>query len=328
MIKKLLVAVLVIYVVVTSTYFIYKYAPYLEQYFKVTTAQDQEAPKETQKEEVEAKAPEKECASFAIGHIAIDQFRVQTRFLSSASVNSPAFSQNDLQKALATLSCDKARQKALIYYNSKPVAIASIKSFDYSKPLADGSDMRPEFYTVLTVEKKLADFPDNGYVIAVYDYYDSRMDLYNSTDQAVTDEDETLIAGSCNTIYYQVVGDEGPKRTEVEYAAIKGLLNMSGIKDLAVLATWTGTGLPKGVNYTAVFALHINKDGSASRHPLFPITKMRNSTLHLEQMLDLNNDGYMEVVVRKNRDGNDTFMIYQYDKDKDAYISIGDQLGE
>jgi hypothetical protein len=325
-IKKLLIAFLVIYVVVTSTYFIYKYAPYIEQYFKGTVAVVQETPKEEQKEEV--KAPEKECASFAIGHIAIDQFRVQTRFLASASADSPAFSQNDLQAALSTLSCDKARQKALIYYDSKPVAIASIQSFDYSKPLADGSDMKPEFYTVLKVEKKLANFPDNGYVIAVYDYYDSRMDFYNSTNQEVTDQDESLISGSCSTIYYQVVGED-PQKTEVEYAAIKGPLNMSGIKDLAVLATWTGgPGLPKGINYTAVFNLHINKDGSASRHPLFPITKMRNSTLHLEQMLDLNNDGYMEVVVRKNRDGNDTFMIYRYDRDKDAYISEGDQLGE
>ena len=178
------------------------------------------------------------------------------------------------------------------------------------------------------MEKKLADFPDNGYVIAVYDYYDSRMDFYNSTNQDVTEEDENLIAGSCDTIYYQVIGND-TKKTEVEYAAIKGPLDMGGIKDLAVLATWTSPDHPKGTNYSAVFNLHINKDGSASRHPLFPITKMKDSTLHLFQMLDLNNDGYMETVVRKsNDDGSDTFMIYRYDRDKDAYISEGDQLGE
>ncbi len=326
MIKKALIALLVIYVVITSTYFIYKYAPYIEAYFtgKTVVPQTEEA---EQAGTQTTKAEEKECASFAMGHIAIDQFRVQTRFLASADANSPVFSQNDLQTALSTLSCDKARQKALVYYNSKPVAIASVQSFDYSKPLADGSEMKTDFYTVLKVEKKLADFPDNGYVVAVYDYYDSRMDFYKSTDQPVTEQDENLIAGSCSTIYYQVVGQD-PQKTEVEYAAIKGPLNMSGVRSLAVMATWTDPGLPKGVNYSAIFDLHIKKDGSASRHPLFPITKMRNSTLHLEQMLDLNNDGYMEIVARKSRDNNDTFMIYRYDASRDAYISEGDQLGE
>jgi hypothetical protein len=153
MFKKILLAVLAIYVVITSTYFIYKYAPYVEKYFKGET---EEANKEQTGEEV--KVQQKECPSFAIGHIAIDQFRVQTRFLASASDHDKVFQQNDLQQALATLSCDKAKQKALIYYDSKPVAIASIESFDYSKPLAENSEMKPEFYTVLKVEKKLADF--------------------------------------------------------------------------------------------------------------------------------------------------------------------------
>jgi len=324
MFKKLLIAILVIYIVITSTYFIYKYIPYIEKFLKGSSAQTQ-----TEEPTKEVKTPEKECESFAIGHIAIDNFRVQTRFLASASDHDTVFQQNDLQKALATLSCDKAKQKALIYYDSKPVAIASIESFDYSKPLAENSEIKPEFYTVLKVEKKLADFPDNGYVIAVYDYYDSRMDFYNSVDKKITEDDEKLIAGSCDTIYYQVIGKD-PQKTEIEYAAIKTPLNMSGMKSLSVLASWMDKSLPKGVNYNAIFNLHIKKDGSASRHPLFPITKVRNSSFHLFQILDLNNDGYKETVVRKNRDSNDTFTVYYYDRDKDAYFQEeeGDQSGE
>jgi hypothetical protein len=323
MFKKLLIALLVLYVVITSTYFIYKYAPAIEQYLKGYT---QEITQTEETPEVE-KAPEKDCVSFAIGHIAIDQFRVQTRFMASASDDDTVFKQNNLQQALATLSCDKANQKALIYYDSKPVAIAHVESFDYSKPLADNSEIKPEFYTVLKVEKKLADFPDNGYVIAVYDYYDSRMDFYNSIDDKVTDDDEKLIAGSCDTIYYQVIGKD-PQKTEIEYSAIKAPLNMAGIKALSVLATWIDPSLPKGVTYNAIFNMHIKKDGSASRHPLFPITKVRNSEFHLFQMLDLNNDGFKETVVRKNRDDKDTFTVYYYDRDKDAYFKEEDQSGE
>jgi len=323
MLKKLLIALVVIYVAVTSTYFIYKYTPYIEQYFKGKNAE----PTQTEQTKEVVKAPEKECASFAIGHIAIDQFRIKTRFLASASGNDAVFQQNDLQQALAKLSCDKAKQKALIYYDSKPVAIATVESFDYSKPLADNSDIKPEFYTVLKVEKKLANFPDNGYVIAVYDYYDSRMDFYNSVENKVTDDEEKLIAGSCDTIYFQVVGKD-PQKTEIEYAAIEAPLNMSGMKSLSVLASWTDPNLPKNVHYNAIFNLHIKKDGSASRHPLFPITKVRNSEFHLFQVLDLNNDGYKETVVRKSRDGNDTFTVYYYDKEKDAYFQEEDQSGE
>ena len=323
MLKKLLIAILAIYVVITSSYFIYKYAPYIEKYLSRTTEQVQTEVQPTET----AKAPQKECASFAIGHIAVNQFRVQTRFLASATENDAVFKQDNLQQALATLSCDKANQKALIYYDSKPVAIARIESFDYSKPLAENSEIKPEFYTVLKVEKKLADFPDNGYVIAVYDYYESRMDFYNSVENTVSDEDEKLIAGSCDTIYYQVI-EKDPQKTEIEYSAIKAPLNMSGMKTLAVLASWTDPSLPKGVHYNAIFNLHIKKDGSASRHPLFSINKVRNSEFHLFQMLDLNNDGYKETVVRKNRDSNDTFAVYYYDIEKDAYFKEEDQSGE
>jgi len=323
MFKKLLIAILVIYVVITSTYFIYKYAPYLEKYFKgeaPLTSTEQTTP------EVE-KTAVKECESFAIGHIAMDKFRVQTRFRASASDHDAVLQQNDLQKALATLSCDTANKKALIYYDSKPVAIASVTSFDYSKPLAENSEDKPEFYTVLRIEKKLANFPDNGYVIAVYDYYDSRMDFYNSAEEKVTADDEKLIAGSCDTIYYQVVGKD-PQKTEIEYAAIKAPLDMGGMKTLSVLASWADPSLPKDVHYNAIFNLHIKKDGSASRHPLFPITKVKDQDLHLFQILDLNNDGYKETVIRKNKNNNDTFIIYYYDRGKDAYFQEGDQSGE
>ena len=322
MFKKILIASVALYIIVTSTYFIYKYAPYIEQYLKGT---------QTSSDNNDAKQPEpivqqKECASYAIGHIAMTEFRVETRFLASASDQDEVFKQGDLQKALATLSCDKAKRTALIYYDSKPVAIASVERFDYSKPLADNSDLKPEFYTVLKVEKKLAEFPTDGYVVAVYDYDESKMDFYGSA-EAATDEDEKLIAGSCDTIYYQVVGKD-PQKTEIEYAAIKAPLNVAGEKSLSVLASWTDPDLPKDVHYNAVFSLHIKPDGSASRYPLFPITKVRKSSFHLFQVIDLNNDGYKETLVRKNRESTDKFIIYYYDPKKNSYMSEGDQSGE
>ena len=81
--------------------------------------------------------------------------------------------------------------------------------------------------------------------------------------------------------------------------------------------------MPKGVNYNAAFNLHQTKKGDQmSRYPLFSITKMRKSKMFLSQVVDIDNDGYKETILRKERNGVDTFLIYKYDPNKDAYFEL------
>jgi len=318
MIKKILLLILIIYVAVTSTYFIYRFFPSIERFFgsdgtKKTPTQSKGQPKDESRDE---------CGSFAVGHIAGDEFRVETRFIRSGTRTE--IDENDLQTSIYRNSCDRQGQTAMIYYDSKPVAVASVTSYDYSKPLADASEMKPTVYTILKAERRLAAIPEDGYIIAVYDYDEKNLDFYKDVQTEMNQDDEDLIAGSCNTIYYQVIGGQSNK-IETQYVAIKTSLNTSGAKEISVMANWTDPTLPKGVFYVAIFNIHKKQGSGASRYPLFPITKVRNSNFYLFQIVDVDNDGYKETFIRKERDGADTFTMYHYNEAKDAYF---DQSGE
>ncbi|MFH1223668.1 MAG: hypothetical protein V1647_04930 [Pseudomonadota bacterium] len=316
--KKILITVVIIYVAVTSAYFIYKFFPAIEKFFSEVTVQNA-AEQTTPQIRDEDKD---ECETYAVGHIVGDEFRVETRFIRANGIE--YVDESDLQASIYKNSCDRSGQTALMYYDSKPIALASVSNYDYSKPFGDRSEMSPIVYTILKAEKRLAAIPDNGYVIAVYDYDENNMDFYKDVQTEMNKEDEDLIAGSCNTIYYQVIGKE-PEKVETEYNAVKTELDRNGTKILSVMANWVDPALPKGVYYVAIFNLHRKKGVGSTRYPIFPITKVRKSSFHLFQIVDVDNDGYKETFIRKERDGIDSFTMYHYDKTKDAYI---DQSGE
>ncbi|MCX6112263.1 MAG: hypothetical protein NTY22_03120 [Proteobacteria bacterium] len=312
MVKKIIITVLILYVVVTSAYFLNKAFPFIDKIFSPI--------KRTTQTQPVAQKLNSECASYSLGHIAVDKFRINSRFFKS--VEDPQIDENNLAETIAKNTCDRAGQTALIYYDSRPVAIASVESYDYSKPVAVETKEKPIVYSVMTIIKKLSDFPDNGYVVAVFDYDEKAMDFYNRLDTSSEKADDDLISGSVDTIYYQVIGQD-PSKTEVEYSSLKTDLNTEGNKEIAVSAVWTDKRLPTGVHYVAAFNLHKTKESTkVNRYPLFPITKTKKANLYLFQVVDIDNDGYKETILRKEKNGIDTFLIYKYDPNKDAYAEL------
>jgi hypothetical protein len=310
MLKKIFITVLILYVVVTSAYFLNKAFPFIDNIF---SSKKTSATAQTSKQ-----GPVSECASFSLGHIAGDRFRINSRFL--RSVADPQIDENNLQETIAKNTCDRAGQTALIYYDSRPVAIASVESYDYSKPVGSESKEKPVVYSVMTVTKKLDEFPDNGYVVAVFDYNEKLMDFYKALDTSSNKSDEELISGSVDTIYYQVLGED-PSNTDVEYSSLKTDLNSDGVKEISVLAVWSDKKNPQNADHVAAFNLHLLKD-KTNRYPLFSISRMKKFSLHLEQVVDIDNDGYKETILRKETGGQDEFLIYKYDINKDGYLEL------
>lgn len=308
MFKKIFLTLLVLYIIVTGAYFAMK-TPAIKKYL-------------SKKQEV-VKAPEVkeqtgDCLGFAMGHIAGEDFRINTRVLSSSKL--VPIDENDVRGWIAKNTCDRGEQEALIYYNSRPVAIAQVTSFDYSKPLGEKSNERPILYTVLKTKKVATVLPTSGYVIAVFDYDQKNMDFYDKIETTMSKADEELIGGSCDTIYYEIVGKD-PSKTEIEYTAIKTDLDINGDKLISVLATWNDPELPRTVKYLSIFNIHQSQKASGSkRYQLFPINKVRNSSFSIFQIADVDNDGYKETIIRKERESSDAFTMYDYDPEKDTYI--------
>lgn len=310
MFKKLFLALLILYIIGTGAYFLTKYVPSIKQYFVKSQPSVVE-----QKQEV--KKPESTCPSFAMGHIAGEDFRVNTRVLSSSKL--VPIDEKDILGWISKHSCDRAGQQALIYYNSRPVAVADIRSYDYSKPLGESSGQRPILYTVLKTQKRAAIIPSNGYVVAVFDYDQKNIDFYDRVETEMTPEDEELIAGSADTIYYEIVGKD-PAKIEIEYSGLKTDLDTNGDKLMSIVSTWNDPKMPSSVKYLAIFNIHkyASKSGS-KRYQLFPINKVRKSNFHIDQVIDVDNDGYKETIIRKERDSNDSFTLFDYDPAKDIY---------
>lgn len=308
MFKKVFVVLLVLYIVFTGAYFIMKSSKIKNYFLK------KEAPKQEAQEKVEPG----NCPSFAVGHIAGEDFRINTRVLASSKL--VPIDEKDIRGWITKNTCDRAGQEAMIYFNSRPVAIASIQSFDYSKPLGEKSNERPVLYTVLKTKKLATVLPTSGYIVAVFDYDQSNLDFYDKTETEMSKEDEELIAGSCDTIYYEIVGKD-PSKTEIEYSAVKTDLDLKGDKLISVLALWNDPELPKTVKYLSIFNIHKKQNETGSkRYQLFPIDKVRNSNFSIFQVLDVDNDGYKETITRKERDSMDRFTLYDFDVEKDSYV--------
>ncbi len=302
MFKKIFLVFLILYLIATGVYFVSKYMPSKKQEKAVAKQYEEQ---------------DTDCPSFAIGHIAGEDFRINTRLFYDSKQK--PIDENNIREWIAKNSCDKAGTQALIYYNSKPVAIAEIQSYDYSKPFAEKSNEKPILYTVLKPQKKATVLPNSGYIVAVFNYDQKNIDFYDRVETEVSKEDESLIAGSSDTIYYEVIGKD-PSKTEIEYNAIKTDLNTAGDKLICVLSTWNAPELSSLVRYLAIYNIHkTNNNTGSKRYQLFPINKVRNSKFDIFQVIDLDNDGYKETIIKKERESFDTFTLYDYDVTKDLY---------
>jgi len=323
MFKNILTALILTYVILTGAYFLNKYHPFIDIKFKTSSTDDESV---TQSDVV------MKCPSYSIGHISNngESFRVKLRRLFTEEET--LIDESNLAISVASLTCDRAGQKALIYYDSTPVAIGVVESYDYSKPIAVETTDVPILYTVLKIENKLQDYPPTGYIIAVFDYDQDLLDFYTYISTSYTKNDEQLIDGNIDTIYYEVIGSS-PSNAQAEYSSIKTQLdNKTKMELITVLATWTDPELPKNVNYMTLFNMHIDpKTKKASRYSLFPMTKIRKSDFDLFQVLDVDNDGYKETILKKTRANVTSFSTFKYDNSKDIYIELGsseDQDGE
>ena len=242
------------------------------------------------------------CEAFSFGHIAGDEFRILTRM--DRDKENIVIDERDLQNSIANKTCDRYGTLALILYDSQPVSVAGVTNYDYSKPLAENSEEKPILYTVLRTENKLGEFPDSGFVLALYGFDRTNIEQYRTKIEPVTKADEDLINRHNDTIFFENTKKD-VHGVEVEYETVKTDINGDGLSDLVVLSTWSDKALPQGVVYISVYVLSGITGDNLTRYDILPFTKIRKSRFYLFQLVDLNNDGRKEIIIRKNREGND-----------------------
>lgn len=304
MFKNILKILIGFYIVITATYFIEKYMPYLENIIESN-------------EKISKEMEQDICPNYAIGHIAVGKVRVYTRFLKN--LESIIINENNLSESIAKQSCDRANQEAIIFYNSIPIGVAKTVSYDYSKSLAKEAKEDFKVYTIMEFKEKYHNIPDNAQITAVYNSSKS-IDALTKEIKPSTDEDEEIIVGNSDTIYFEFI-KEDPYKKQLEYSSIKTDLNGDGTNDLVALTEWYDANDKSNLRHIAIFAL-INKENEPiKRYILFPITLIRNSSFSIFQILDTNSDGNKEIIIKKTRDSKDEFTIYKYDNISDTYLS-------
>jgi hypothetical protein len=313
--RRILFFFLGIYLVVSLMYFGHKIFPSLEEYINKMGLSGK-AKEEVQSSKYHQKVSFGNCEKFSFGHIAADEFRIFTRM--DRDKENVVIDEQDLKGSIANKTCDRYGTLALILYDSQPVSVASVTNYDYSKPLAENSEEKPILYTVLKTENRIGDYPDSGFVMALYGFDRSNIEQYKTNISPVTKADEDLINGHNDTIFYENTKKD-VHGVGVEYETIKTDLNGDGHDDLAVLSTWTDKALPQGVIYITVYVLSDITGSNLTRYDILPFTKVRKSRFFLFQLVDLNNDGRKEIIIRKNREGSDSFMIYEFDKSTGKY---------
>jgi hypothetical protein len=304
MFKNILKILIGFYIVITATYFIEKYMPYLEKII--------ESKKQKNTQEIDQDI----CPNYAIGHIAMGQVRVYTRFFKN--LENIIINENNLSESIAKQSCDRANQEAIIFYNSIPIGTAKTVSYDYSKSLAKDAKEDFKVYTIMEFKEIFHKIPDGQQIIAIYDSKKDTNTLLKEI-KTTTEDDEEVIVGNSDTIYFEFI-KEDPYKKQLEYSSIKTDLNNDGIEDLVALTEWSEAG-EKKLRYISIFVLINKKDKPVKRYILFPITLIRNSSFYLSQVLDTNGDGNKEIIIKKTRDSIDEFTIYKYDNISDTYLS-------
>lgn len=294
--------IMFIYILATGIYFINKLLPKAELLFK-----------NIQKEEVE-QTIENNCLSFSIGHITTEkEVRVLTRFF--RNIEKINIDENNLVESISSQSCDRLGQKAIVFKNSKPAAIAHVETYDYTTPIGKDSKEQNIVYTNLKIDSYYTEINQGDYIVVVFTEEPNKLTGKNYDTLPITKEDEEVIVGNADTIFYEILNKESYDLM-LEYSALKTDVNNDSYNDLIAIAKWH----KKDLRHTTIFILSFNKNNLVTRHMVFPLTQLRNSYLFIEQVVDLDDDGYKEIVVRKNRKGKDAFTVYKYDSISDMYL--------
>ena len=208
-------------------------------------------------------------------------------------------------------SCFKEGTLALAMYNSKPFAILKFKSYVKTSPLADGTtDSYALFDTLKSLGKGSPE--DGDYISLLFNY---NLDTYkDSKEYTVTKDDKKLVERLADTIYYHRIDKKTAYTTKIEYEILKVDIDKYGRPDLFALVNWFPKDLPKGVRYTSAFSLYRDKK-SGTRHDAISITKTRKSHFNLFQIIDIDGDGVKELILKKQRESNTSFLVYKLSVD-------------
>lgn len=310
MAKNILSIFIAIYIIVSTMYLGYLLVPRIVKYFKNTDFSKKEHNKITK----QIKEPQI-CKNYALGYINSTQSfsldnRIKSTFNGKISIAGKKLNYN-----IEDISCDEVGQKAYIFSNSKLYTEAIISNYEYTS-LVSNTD---NDILIKTIAKPLSSIDLNsGYIVATYN-----IDKTNTSPiiWELSKEEEDIILGTCDTIYFELSSNT-TSADESEYLAAKTDFNSDGINDYLVIINWYDKSLGKDLKYSAIFILIFDKTNAAKRYTLLPFVKTRKSFFYIDQIVDIDNDGFKEVIVRKNRDYKDSFIIYDYSNETNSFTQV------
>jgi len=312
MLKNILSIFIAIYIVSSTMYLGYLLIPHFYKYINKI-----KIPENKQKIVEEIKIIASECSNFALGYIASNNsFTIDNRIKNSFK-GTLSLINNKVSHNIEEISCDIIGNKMNIFYNSKLYIEALITNYEYTSAISKKTN-ELELKTILKPFTTNKISLNSGYIIAV-----DQINLANLNPVIweINQEEEDFILGTCDTIYFELTS-KNPGETQIEYLAAKTDLNNNKINDYIVLSNWYDKSLSKGSKYTSIFALVFDKNNSAQRYTLLPFSATRNSNFFIEQIIDIDNDGVKEIIIRRVRGFKDTFIIYKFSQEKNSFIQV------
>jgi hypothetical protein len=321
MLKNIISIFIALYIVASTMYLGYLLIPNLSKYVnKYTQKIKTNKIIVSIKEENETKNNiiDPVCANFSLGYIASNNsFTIENR-LKNTFKQTLKLKNGKLNYNIEEISCDTVGNLMNIFYDSKLYHKAMITNYEYTAPISNKKNNDLELKTVLKPFSTNKIDLQSGYIVAIEDISNSNL---SPVFYKISQEEEEVILGTCDTIFFELTSNN-PGEAELEYMAVKTDFNNNGVFDYFVLSNWYHKSLPKGLKYTTLFALIFDNNNSAKRYTLLPFTSTRNSNFFIEQILDLDNNNYKEVIVRRVRNFQDNFIIFKYSKEKNSFNEI------
>lgn len=318
MLKKILSTFIAIYIVISVMYLGYVLFPKFSGYFKNFELNDLKDDKLINK----TKVLEKEiptiypCNNYAIGYISSDNnFSVATRIKNSFNGTLKILDKK-LNHNIEDISCDIVGMTTHIFYNSRLYADAIITNYEYTRPVAKKLKAALELKTLIKPLKLFEKALDSGYIIAVSKISNANL---SEISWSLSKEEEEILLGTCDTIFFETTG-KNPGRTEIEYIAAKTDIDNNSVDDLLILNYWYDKALAKNERYITIFVMLFEKDNSAKRYTLLPFSKIKKANYNIEQVIDLDDDTYKEVVVRLSQGFKDSFIVYDFSAEQNSFI--------
>jgi len=315
MLKNILSIFIAIYIVSSTMYLGYILIPHFYKYINKYSYKKTTAIYEAEKKD--KNDIKNECHNYSLGYIGSDNSFIIENRLKNTFKEPLSIVNNKISHNIEEISCDIIGNKLNIFYNSKFYLEALISNYEYTSPVSkQNKDL--ELKTILKPFTSNRIDLSSGYIVAV-----DRIDKANLKPISwdFSQEEEEIILGTCDTIYFELTGKD-PSSSEIEYIAAKTDLNSDGTTDYIVLVNWYDKSLAKGTKYTSIFVLLFDKNNSAQRYTLLPFSTTRNSNFFIEQIIDLDNNGIKEIIVRRVRSFKDNFIIYKLSLERNSFIQV------